>query len=141
MVHDLKKLPPLTLWRLVLGLILIPLGLLGLWVELHKSFDRGWLVFLFSFYGVISLTGILNWQPKGDIKPIHSVLMITGFIAFLALLWFNEKLPAWAKDALLHPAAFATGWVILSGLLISHWWKRRNNTPYLSEDWKQVYRE
>ena len=131
-----EKLPPLTVLRLLAGLALIAAGWLGWWASWHHDFDLGSLAFTSGFFGVVWLTGILNWQPKGDMKPIHSVLIITSFMAFLALLWFGESLPEWLKEALLHPAVFITAWAITSGLLVWHWWKRRNNTPHLSDELK-----
>jgi len=140
MTSDLNKLPPLSPVRLVVGLMLVTVGWLGYWAKWHHDLGLGSIAFTGSFFAVVWLTGILSWQPKGDIKPLHSILMIAGFMAFLAVLWFGENLPAWAKEALLHPAAFATGWVITSGLLVSHWWKRRNNTPHLSDHWTPLSR-
>lgn len=140
MVSDLKKLPPLSPVRLVVGLMLVTAGWLGWWASWHHDFDPGALAFTSCFFGVVWLTGILNWQPKGDMKPIHSVLIITSFMAFLALLWFGENLPEWLEEALLQPAVFIAGWAVTSALLVWHWWKRRNNTPHLSDEWKPLSR-
>lgn len=140
MVSDLNKLLPLSPVRLVVGLMLVTVGWLGWWASWHHDFDLGSLAFTCSFFLVVRLTGILNWQPRGDIKPLHSILMITGFMAFLAFLWFGENLPERVKEALLHPAVFIMGWGITSALLVWHWWKRRDNTQHLSDEWKPLSR-
>lgn len=128
--NSLPLLPPLATPLLLIGLVLITVAWLTLWADLNGRIMYGMLI--------ICMCGGLNARVikphsipwKGMVSSRGVWRLMIAFGGLVAWLNFGTLLPPVARDVVNQPVVVLIGWAISCGLLIRHWWNRRNNPPY-----------
>ena len=131
--ENLPIIPPLALWRLAVALVLLTICWGALWAQVNDRFGFGPILAVIFAQRIPKLLNPHGLRRNGDSKLMQGIVPITCSALFIGLLFFGERLPDPAKEALKHPVTFGFGALISYGFILSDWWNRRNNPPYQSK--------
>ena len=131
--ENLPIIPPLALWRLAVALVLLTIGWVALWAQVNDHFLFGILIPVICWQRIPKLLNPHGLRRNGGSNLWHGNFPIICSAVFIGLIFFGERLPDPAKEALKHPVAFGFGGLVSYGFILSDWWMRRNNPPYQSK--------